>query len=119
MGRIILSGGQDNYWSAWVNKENDLFLKSCPAKIVELYKKSLLILRTNIDQNGAILAGNDSDILHFARDTYSYMWPRDGALTAYALDHGGLSRSHRSIFSISASTSSEGQRIRRVFPAQI
>ena len=77
-----------NYWSAWVNKET-IYFSNLPPKIVELYKKSLLILRTNIDQNGAILAGNDSDILHFARDTYSYMWPRDGALTAYALDMAG------------------------------
>jgi glucoamylase len=77
-----------NYWNAWVSKET-IYFSNLPPKIVELYKKSLLILRTNIDQNGAILAGNDSDILHFARDTYSYMWPRDGALTAYALDMAG------------------------------
>jgi GH15 family glucan-1,4-alpha-glucosidase len=77
-----------HYWSAWLNKEEDYF-SNLPTKIVEEYKKSLLILRTNIDTRGAILAGNDSDILHFARDTYSYMWPRDGALTAYALDRAG------------------------------
>ncbi len=77
-----------NYWNAWVNKE-DMYFANLPAKLVELYKKSLLILRTNIDGNGAIIAGNDSDILRFARDTYCYMWPRDGALTSYALDMAG------------------------------
>jgi GH15 family glucan-1,4-alpha-glucosidase len=77
-----------NYWNAWVNKE-EIDFANLPTKIIELYKKSLLILTTNIDSNGAIIAGADSDIQHFARDTYSYMWPRDGALTACALDQAG------------------------------
>ncbi|HSB05596.1 MAG TPA: glycoside hydrolase family 15 protein [Thermodesulfobacteriota bacterium] len=77
-----------HYWSAWINKEK-MYFPNLPSKIVDLYKKSLLIMRTNIDSRGAIIAGNDSDIQHFARDTYSYMWPRDGALTAYALDMAG------------------------------
>jgi GH15 family glucan-1,4-alpha-glucosidase len=77
-----------NYWSAWINKEK-MYFTNLPTVVVDLYKKSLLILRTNIDGNGAIIAGNDSDVQHFARDTYSYMWPRDGALTAYALDMAG------------------------------
>jgi glucoamylase len=77
-----------NYWDAWLNKEK-VYFSNLPTKIVEQYKKSLLILRTNIDSNGAIIAGNDSDVQHFARDTYSYMWPRDGALTVYALDMAG------------------------------
>ncbi|MBI4687950.1 MAG: glycoside hydrolase family 15 protein [Nitrospirae bacterium] len=78
----------ENYWRAWVNKEN-LDILNLPENIAALYKKSLLILRTNINSNGAIIAGNDSDVQHFARDTYSYMWPRDGALVAYALDMAG------------------------------
>ncbi len=57
-----------------------------------------MILRTNIDANGAIIAANDSDIQHFARDTYSYMWPRDAALTAHALDRAGYHGSDRKVF---------------------
>ncbi|MDQ2800320.1 MAG: glycoside hydrolase family 15 protein, partial [Armatimonadota bacterium] len=60
-----------------------------PDPIIDLYKQSLLILRTQIDNRGAILAANDSDYLTFNNDTYSYMWPRDGALVAYALDLAG------------------------------
>jgi GH15 family glucan-1,4-alpha-glucosidase len=86
-----------NYWSAWLNKEKTYF-SNLPAKLLEQYKKSLLILRTNIDSHGAILAGNDSDTLHFARDTYSYMWPRDGALTAHALDMAGYLGISRNFF---------------------
>ncbi|MDH5769088.1 MAG: glycoside hydrolase family 15 protein [Nitrospirota bacterium] len=78
----------ENYWWAWVNKEEFNFA-NLPEKVIKLFKKSLLIMRTNIDKNGAIIAGNDSDVQHFARDTYSYMWPRDGALTAIAFDMAG------------------------------
>lgn len=77
-----------NYWHLWVNKMefdyNDL-----PAPIVGEFKKSLMILRSQINNNGAIIAATDSDIIRFGRDTYCYLWPRDGALTAMSLDHCG------------------------------
>jgi GH15 family glucan-1,4-alpha-glucosidase len=38
---------------------------------------------------GSIIAAADSDAIHYNRDTYSYLWPRDGALVAYALDSAG------------------------------
>jgi len=37
-----------NYWRAWVNKD-DFNPADLPEKVIELYKKSLMILRTNID----------------------------------------------------------------------
>ncbi len=97
-----------NYWSAWVNKEK-MYFANLPTKIVELYKKSLLILRANVDGNGAIIAGNDSDIQRFARDTYCYMWPRDGALTAYALDMAGYLGVTRHFFNFCLNIISKGK----------
>lgn len=55
----------------------------------ELYRRSLLVIRAHTDKDGAILAGNDSDNMLFNRDTYSYMWPRDGALVSIALNRAG------------------------------
>lgn len=77
-----------NYWNLWVNKE-ELPLNQLPERVAWLYKKSLLILRTQIDNRGGILAANDSDVMQYNRDTYSYVWPRDGALVAHALDMAG------------------------------
>ena len=54
-----------------------------------MFKRSLLVIRTQTDNRGAIIAANDSDIMQFMKDTYSYMWPRDGALVALALDRAG------------------------------
>ncbi len=77
-----------NYWRLWVNPEHIDFFGLSP-KVVELFKRSLLVVRTQIDNDGAIIAANDHDIAQFARDTYSYMWPRDGALVAYGLTRAG------------------------------
>ena len=82
------------YWRLWACKE-PLNFKPLPEPIRDMYMRSQLILRTQIDNGGAILAANDSDITHFAGDHYSYMWPRDGALVAHGLvlaGHGELSR---------------------------
>lgn len=77
-----------NYWRSWVNKEGHL-LTQVPNEIQKQYKQSLLIIRTQIDNRGAIIAANDSDIMKFNKDTYTYMWPRDGAYVAMSLDHAG------------------------------
>jgi oligosaccharide amylase len=75
----------ENYWRAWVNK-NDLDFADLSSEVIDLYKRSLLIVRTQIDEGGAILAANDSDVTDRATDHYSYLWTRDGALVANALD---------------------------------
>ena len=83
-----------DYWRLWVNKEEFNF-QDVPEAIVRLFKRSQLVLRSQIDNAGAILAANDSDIIRISRDTYSYCWPRDGALATYALikaGHSGISR---------------------------
>ena len=77
------------YWRLWVGGTNINF-GNLPPKVVDLFKRSLLVVRTQIDNGGAIIAANDSDIMQFSRDTYSYMWPRDGALVADALDLAGF-----------------------------
>ncbi|HEY8666480.1 MAG TPA: glycoside hydrolase family 15 protein [Tepidisphaeraceae bacterium] len=79
-----------SYWRLWVGGTNINF-GNLPAKVVDLFKRSLLVVRTQTDNGGAIIAANDSDIMQFSRDTYSYMWPRDGALVANALDMAGFS----------------------------
>jgi GH15 family glucan-1,4-alpha-glucosidase len=78
----------DAFWRLWVARERFDYAE-LPAEVVDLFLRSLLILRTQIDNRGAIIAANDHDIVAYARDTYSYMWPRDGAIVAAALDASG------------------------------
>lgn len=87
-----------SYWRLWVNRDEPSYFRDLPAEVVRLYKQSLLILRTQIDEDGAIIAATDLDILQFGRDTYAYMWPRDGALVAHALVRAGHGRTPRRFF---------------------
>jgi glucoamylase len=85
------------FWRLWLTIHLPDF-ESLPKEIREQYKTSLLIIRTQIDNGGAIVAANDSDIFAYINDTYSYLWPRDGALVAYALNQAGYLDLPRAFF---------------------
>ncbi len=87
----------ENFWRAWVNK-NDVDFADLSPEIIEQYKRSLLIVRTQTDNDGAILAANDSDVTERATDHYSYLWTRDGAFVANALDIAGYPNLTRKFF---------------------
>lgn len=84
--RLIVS--TEAYWTAWLEKE-DRNLSILPPALVTLYKRSLIIMRVHTDNSGGIIASSDTDMLHHGRDTYSYVWPRDAAVIAGALDISG------------------------------
>jgi GH15 family glucan-1,4-alpha-glucosidase len=90
-----------SYWTAWVNKEEREFGDLSP-QVADLFRRCLLVVRTQIDSGGAVLAANDADIVKFARDTYSYMWPRDAALAVYAMDQAGYVDVPRRFFELCA-----------------
>lgn len=90
-----------NYWHLWVNKVPQDY-GDLSDELVDLYKRSLLILRTQIDRDGAIIASTDDDIWTWAQDSYNYMWPRDGALVASALSHSGYGEITRAFFEFCA-----------------
>lgn len=77
-----------DYWHTWVNKQNFNFFDLDPM-VVDVFKKSLFMVRSHVDNNGSIIASCDSDMLKGGKDTYCYLWPRDAALVAIALDKAG------------------------------
>ena len=87
----------ENYWSAWINKQN-IYTINLPREVTRLLKTSLLIMRSHVDNNGGIISSCDSDILQFNRDTYSYIWPRDAAIVASAFDMAGYPEVSRMFF---------------------
>jgi oligosaccharide amylase len=86
-----------DYWNAWVKHQNFSFYGLGPP-IVELFNRSLINIRTHVSDNGAIIASGDSDLLQFGRDTYAYVWPRDAAFTAIALERAGDFNASRRFF---------------------
>ncbi|HLD03160.1 MAG TPA: glycoside hydrolase family 15 protein [Candidatus Dojkabacteria bacterium] len=98
-----------HYWENWVlSKVNNYFSGKFPKvfeeqklneKMLNLYKRSLLVIRTQFDNNGAIIAANDSTFLKMGgKDTYSYFWPRDGAMVVTALIEVGYGDLAKSFF---------------------
>jgi len=90
-----------DYWRLWVRKETPP-LDLVPPDLATLYRRSLLVLATQIDWQGGIIAATDSDVIQFNRDTYAYIWPRDGALVAHALDLTGYPTLSRRFFQFMA-----------------
>ncbi len=99
------------YWKLWTRKDIQGAssvtldptaathpLAALPMRVRELFMSSQLILRTQVDNRGAIIAATDSDISHFAGDHYAYCWPRDGALVAHALILASQSELSRNFF---------------------
>ena len=76
-------------WYTWVNKSGE-DLRELPEEIIDLYRRSLLVIQTNCDRNGAIVAANDSDIEWTHHDHYSYVWPRDAVFAADAMGRAGF-----------------------------
>lgn len=78
-------------------------------EVQSLVQASLHVVRTQTAATGAILAANDSSILETNRATYSYMWPRDGALVAMATDALGVPEIARDHFRFCRSLLSKDQ----------
>ncbi len=96
-----LRASTDAYWKAWLDKDGRDF-GGLAQSLQTLYRRSLAIIRVHTDNRGGIIASSDTDMLHHGRDTYSYVWPRDGALVAHALDVAGHTESAERFFAFMA-----------------
>jgi GH15 family glucan-1,4-alpha-glucosidase len=88
-GPAHLLARSGSHWYTWVNKPGT-DLTDLPDEIIDLYRRSLLVVSTQCDRGGAVLAANDSDIVWGHNDHYSYMWMRDGAFVCDAMDRAGF-----------------------------
>lgn len=77
------------HWYTWVNKSGQ-DLSALPDEILDFYRRSLLVVATQCDRGGAVIAANDSDIQWGHNDHYSYAWMRDGAFVCDAMDRAGF-----------------------------
>jgi GH15 family glucan-1,4-alpha-glucosidase len=86
-----------DFWKAWVNAYNWNFMGLSPEQVA-LFKHSLMFIRSHVDLEGGVIASLDSDTLNYGLDTYSYVWPRDGAYAILALDAAGDGNAARRFF---------------------
>ncbi|MBU44242.1 MAG: glycoside hydrolase family 15 [Spirochaetaceae bacterium] len=106
----------DRYWAAWSNRHHPRE-DQLSDEIRNIYSRSLLIVQSQIDKRGAIVAATDSDIVRFGKDTYSYVWGRDGAFVAAALAKAGFTHASMKYFEFCAGiVSGEGYQFQHYSP---
>lgn len=79
--RMLLTA---NYWHEWLKPAND-----AAEQMDVIYRKpflqSVLLIKSHLDKRGAVIASTDTTMLNYSKDSYSYCWPRDGALVMWPL----------------------------------
>lgn len=73
-----------DWWHSWL-KPAFAIAPRIPLEHRESFLRSLMIVKSQIDKRGAIMASTDSSMLNYSRDAYAYSWPRDGALVIWPL----------------------------------
>jgi len=66
------------WWHTWLAPALKL-IDHVPADHRPLFLHSIMIMKSQMDKRGAIIASTDSTMLNYSRDAYGYSWPRDGA----------------------------------------
>jgi len=89
VNREIHEGGLDSrlhttasWWHRWLAPALKK-AKEVPEEHQELFLHSMMIMKSQMDRRGAIIASTDSTMLNYSRDAYGYSWPRDGAMTLW------------------------------------
>ncbi len=111
--RSILSKGLDarldstrQSFSQWLDPARPRIEKVDP-KYQKMLKKSLLVVKSHIDNHGGIIASCDSSIYNYGRDYYSYVWPRDGAYALMPLIELGYKDEPKKFFQFCIDTMDE------------
>ena len=104
MHNLMLGSGFDkrliatlNHWHDWLEiAEKKIYNLSDGYKTV--IKKSLMLIKSHIDEHGGIIASCDSSIYNYGRDYYSYVWPRDGSFVIWPLIKLGYTTEPKKFF---------------------
>jgi len=51
----------------------------------ESFLRSVMVIKSQVDKRGAVMASTDTAMLNYSRDAYAYCWPRDGAYSLWPL----------------------------------
>lgn len=65
------------WWHTWLTPALKVVHK-LPVEHRGLFIQSVMIMKSQMDKRGAIMASTDSALLNYSRDNYAYSWPRDG-----------------------------------------
>jgi len=83
-GVTVRSERTAKWWHEWL-KPAMAVAERLDNRYKEPFLKSAMLLKSQIDKRGAVIASTDTAMLNYARDTYAYCWPRDGANAVWPL----------------------------------
>lgn len=72
------------WWHDWIKPAMGAAAKLDPA-YHDSFLRSAMIIKSQIDKRGAVIASTDSSMLNYGRDAYAYCWPRDGSYVLWPL----------------------------------
>jgi len=78
------------WWQKWLEPAYKASEK-LPTEFQRSFVLNTMILKSQIDKRGAVIASTDSSMLNYSRDAYTYFWPRDGASVMWPLIRMGYS----------------------------
>jgi GH15 family glucan-1,4-alpha-glucosidase len=73
-----------HWWHKWLEPTRAA-AQQIPEEWRQQFIISAMILRSHMDNRGAVIASTDSGMLNYNRDAYAYCWPRDGAYVIWPL----------------------------------
>lgn len=86
-----------DWWQAWLKPAMDVAEK-LPQNRGDALIRNTMIVRSQIDKRGAVIASTDTSMLNYSRDAYAYCWPRDGAMVLWPLIRMGYKDEPRRFF---------------------
>lgn len=86
-----------DWWHKWLAPALKIADKITPAHR-EDFIRSVMVIKSQIDNRGAVIASTDTTMLNYSRDAYAYCWPRDGAYVLWPLIRMGYVDEPRRFF---------------------
>lgn len=86
-----------NWWHTWLAPALQVSEKM-DNQYRESFLRSVMIIKSQIDKRGAVIASTDTTMLNYSRDAYAYCWPRDGAYVLWPLIRMGYVDEPRRFF---------------------
>jgi GH15 family glucan-1,4-alpha-glucosidase len=73
-----------DWWHKWLKPVLEL-VPSTPVAHRQSFINSMMIMKSQMDKRGAVIASTDSTMLNYSMDAYAYSWPRDGGYVMWPL----------------------------------
>lgn len=78
-----------DWWREWLQPAQRVAQKLDPF-YRQNFLRSVMLIKSQIDKRGAVIASTDTAVLNYSRDAYGYSWPRDGAYALWPLIRMGF-----------------------------